>query len=103
MKYNMVILPYIQSEMAKPYGYDNRPLEQHIQQCKEGIVIYPSKYFDPGRIATESYCKHLALGSWRGNERGKRKPLGRVEAFLVFSVLNRFLAKHTKYRIFQIQ
>lgn len=103
MKYNMILLPYIQSEMAKPYGYDNRPLEQYIQQCNEGIVIYPSKYFDPGRIATESYCKHLALGSWRGNERGKRKPLGRVEAFLVFRVLNGFLAKHTKYRIFQIQ
>lgn len=104
MKYNMVFLPYIQSEMAKPYGYDNRPLEQYIQQCKEGIVIYPSRYFDPGKITTESYCKHLALGSWRGNEKGKRgKPAGRLEAFLVFGVLDRFLARHTKYRIFQIQ
>ena len=54
----------------------------------------------------ERHLNNTGRGGTRysGLEKGKReKPAGKLEAFLVFSVLNGFLAKHTKYRIFQIQ
>lgn len=65
LRYNMVLLPYIQSEVAKLYGYDPRPLTQCIQRCKDGLVIYPSVFFDATKKNKNNVCKHLALGSWR--------------------------------------
>lgn len=65
LRYNMILLPYIQSEIAKQYGYDCRPLSQNIQNCKDGLVIYPSDYFDAANPNSDNRVKHLALGSWR--------------------------------------
>ena len=65
LRYNFVLLPYIQAEIAQQYGYEWRPLFQETQQCKDGLVIYPTCFFDPQKITSESYCKHLALGGWR--------------------------------------
>ncbi len=65
LQYNRVHLPYIQAEIARLYGYDWKPLMQDFQKCKEGLEIYPSVYFDPQRVTSESYCKHLAVGGWR--------------------------------------
>lgn len=65
LRYNFVLLPYIQAEIARQYGYEWRPLLQEVQMCKDGIVIYPSDFFDPRQISSKSYCKHLALGGWR--------------------------------------
>lgn len=65
LRYNFVLLPYIQSEIAKLYGYDCRPLTQNIQKCKEDLVIYPSDYFDASKKTKNNVCKHLALGGWR--------------------------------------
>ena len=65
LRYNFVLLPYIQAEIARLYGYEWRPLLQETQQCKDGLVIYPTSFFDPQQTTAESYCKHLALGSWR--------------------------------------
>ena len=65
LRYNFVLLPYIQAEIARQYGYEWRPLLQATQQCKEGLVIYPTCFFDPQKMTVESYCKHLALGGWR--------------------------------------
>jgi len=60
-----VFLPYIQSEVARVYGYDEKPSAQGVQRCKDGLVIYPSNFFDAQNITNETFCKHLALGSWR--------------------------------------
>lgn len=65
LRFNFVLLPYIQAEIARLYGYDWRPLLQEKQQCRNGLVIYPTSYFDSQNKAKDSYCKHLAVGGWR--------------------------------------
>ena len=65
LRYNMVLMPYIQAEIAKCYGYDSSPRIQTVQNCKEGLTIYPSEVFDPETVLSSSVCKHLALGGWR--------------------------------------
>ncbi len=65
LKYNFVILPYIQAEIARLYGYDWKPLSQTIQKCHHNLDIYPTAYFDPLKTTNDSYCKHLATGGWR--------------------------------------
>lgn len=68
LRYNMVLMPYIQAEIAKCYGYDSSPRIQTVQNCKDGLTIYPSEVFDPETIISSSVCKHLALGGWRENK-----------------------------------
>lgn len=65
LRYNMVLMPYIQAEIAKCYGYIDTPSMQNIQYCKDGLTIFPSEVFDPEFVHSSSVCKHLALGSWR--------------------------------------
>jgi hypothetical protein len=67
LRYNYVILPYVQAVVAREYGYDWHPKVQSIQYCKNGLVIYPSDYFCGQKYFSKSYCQHLALGSWREN------------------------------------
>ena len=65
LRYNFVILPYIQAEIARLYGYDWKPLNQQIQKCQHDLDVYPTSYFDPLEKTNDSYCKHLATGGWR--------------------------------------
>lgn len=65
LRLNIVILPYIQAEIARLIGYDWKPLHQDVQHLKDGLVIYPSHIFDPIEQNVQSVCRHLALGSWR--------------------------------------
>lgn len=65
LRYDMTLLPYIQSEIAKTEGYNPYPSADHKQCLADGLVVYPSQYFDPKNVDGTSYCKHLALGSWR--------------------------------------
>ena len=65
LRFNFVLLPYIQAEIARQYGYEWRPLLQEKQQCANGLVIYPTSYFDPQNVTSYSFCKHLAVGGWR--------------------------------------
>lgn len=68
LRYNFVLLPYIQAEIARQYGYDWKPLTQTIQHCDEGLVIYPTEYFDCSKQTPNSVCRHLALGGWRTDQ-----------------------------------
>ena len=68
LKYNLVLLPYIQAEIARQFGYEWRPKQQNVQKCESGLFIYPSMYFDPQNVSKQSFCKHLALGSWRADK-----------------------------------
>lgn len=68
LKYNLVLLPYIQAEIARSYGYDWKPSVQVLQKCHEGIDIYPTIFFDPGETSKKSYCCHLAVGGWRADK-----------------------------------
>lgn len=65
LRYNYVLLPYIQATIAREYGYDWAPKNQGIQACKDSMTIYPSDYFCGYKHITLTYCEHLALGSWR--------------------------------------
>lgn len=66
LKFSTLLLPYIQSEIAKQFGYDPRPSMRSLQRL-EGICIYPDCYFDALTETSSSYCKHLALGGWRSS------------------------------------
>lgn len=65
LRYNFVLLPYIQAEIARLYGYDWKPSKREIQRCNNELDIYPDVYFDADKNTDESYCKHLAVGGWR--------------------------------------
>lgn len=65
LRYNYVLLPYIQAVIAREYGYDWSPKNQSIQSCKAGLVIYPSVYFCGQKYKSGSYCQHLVLGGWK--------------------------------------
>lgn len=91
LRYNMVLLPYIQAEIAREYGYDWRPLTQEIQRFENGLVIYPSEYFepDPNPLTPRSVCRHLTFGSWREN-----KNIGKPREYnytIVYKIRWRFL------------
>jgi len=65
LRYNFVLLPYIQAEIARLYGYDWRPSVKELQKCQFGLIVYPFAFFDPQSQTEESCCYHLALGGWR--------------------------------------
>lgn len=65
LRLNMVLLPYIQSEIAKSNGYNPSALKNEIQELDNGLVIYPSEFFDATEIHKDTICVHLAVGSWR--------------------------------------
>jgi len=79
LRYNIVLAPYIQAEIAAElFGYDWKPSRQDTQHLKDGLVIYPSNIFDPfqGHSVNRSmsYCLHLAMGGWRDKSH-QLKPL----------------------------
>ena len=65
LKFNYVLLPYIQAEIARQLGYEWNPSNQTKQKCKNGLDIFPSISFDPVQKNDSSFCRHLALGGWR--------------------------------------
>lgn len=73
LRYNMVLMPYIQSEIAKGYGYQANPHYQEVQHCKEGLTIYPSCIFDSDGKNQDAVCQHLALGSWRDEKSSEQE------------------------------
>lgn len=64
LKWNVVLLPFVQSEIAEQIGYNPLPSVQTIQKLKD-VTIYPKQYFDVKKVVPNSYCKHLAMGGWR--------------------------------------
>ena len=64
LKWNTVLLPFIQSELAEQIGYNPLPSADNIQLL-DGMTVYPKSYFDLLKLTPNGYCRHLALGSWR--------------------------------------
>ena len=67
----MTMLPYIQSEIAKQWGYNPSTQRNTLQTLPDGLTVYPDSYFDPDRLTPDSYGRHLALGSWRETRQGR--------------------------------
>ena len=68
MRYDMMILPIIQARVAERWGYDGTREHDHIQELKEGLVIYPHDFFDMPKYNSMKnvVCIHRQFGSWRG-------------------------------------
>lgn len=68
LKFDMLMMPYIQSTLAEKYGYDSSVLSEYKQVLSIGIDIYPACYFGGmGRIPSShtQFASHLGQGSWR--------------------------------------
>ena len=65
LRFNYVILPYVQAVIARDYGYDWTHKNQTIQHCDKDLVVYPSDFFCGFKFLSSTYCQHLVLGSWR--------------------------------------
>ncbi len=68
LRYDNKILPFVQSEIAKGYGYNASALVDNEHRV-EALAIYPRRFFDAIKVCSDTYCKHLALGSWREGKR----------------------------------
>ena len=73
LKYSTLLLPFIQSEIGKQFGYNPYPSKNVIQKL-EHLTVFPSSCFDVASIDENSYCKHLALGGWRDSRTADEKP-----------------------------
>ena len=70
LRWSMILIPYIQAEIARNYGYEGNVdsvYKNKKQECNDGICIYPSTYFDALSNSKGAVCRHLALGAWRDN------------------------------------
>lgn len=67
LRLDMLMMPYVHSEIAKQYGYDASSKSDRKQELKDGIVVYPSEYFGRinGAVTPQTYGHHHAAGSWR--------------------------------------
>lgn len=77
LRYDMVMMPYIQSRLAETWGYDPSLDADHIQQLKEGMVVLPSSCFGSSlQLASPAECvvTHLGLGHWREPEYWDKHP-----------------------------
>lgn len=70
LRLEMLMMPYIQSEIAKTFGYDASFGADNLQHLGESIVVYPSEYF--GRMNSQltplTFGRHHAAGSWRDTQ-----------------------------------
>lgn len=72
LKWNIILSPYMQSELAKQYGYNSFPSCQEIQRF-DAFTVFPKCYFDAIKLTPDTYCKHLAFGSWREERAASEK------------------------------
>ena len=72
LRYDMLMMPYIQSQLAEMYGYNPMLDADNVQELKYGMVVYPSAYFGKGETNNADisllYAEHIGQGSWREPE-----------------------------------
>lgn len=70
LRMDMTLNSYLFSVFAKEIGFKSSVLSDHLQNCKDNtLTIYPQRCFDSTIITNETYTKHLALGTWREDEK----------------------------------
>lgn len=68
LRFDMLMLPYIQARLACQFGYDSSFSKDRAQSLSEGIVVYPSQYFGlygDSKHEVFSVVRHLGVGGWR--------------------------------------
>lgn len=68
LRLDMRLNSEVMCRLAQEIGYRSSVLCDYEQSCGE-ITVFPSDFFDPEGITNNSYCRHLALGSWREGDR----------------------------------
>ncbi len=68
LRLDMRLNSEVMCRLAQEIGYRPSVLCNYKQTCGE-ITVFPSDFFDPAGITGNSFCRHLALGSWREGER----------------------------------
>ena len=71
LRYDMLMMPYIQSRLAESYGYNPGMKADHIQQLSVGVTVYPEPYFgynDKAPVPDSCYAWHVGQASWREKE-----------------------------------
>lgn len=68
LRLDMRLNSEVMCRLAQEIGYRASVLCDYEQDCG-GITVFPGDFFDPEGITPNSFCRHLALGSWREGER----------------------------------
>lgn len=69
LRNDMTILPEIQFEMAKIHGYNPSEKVKGVQKIDHEVCIFPYDFFDCVKRTKNSYCRHLAMGGWRNENK----------------------------------
>lgn len=87
LRYDMTIIPDLQAELMRNYGFDWNAGRNELQVLQNGIHVYPYQWFDqPGYTSMKDVvCIHRVAQSWNPNAKGltarsvtnpKKKTLG---------------------------
>lgn len=91
LRFDQTILPYIQMEIARMRGYNASDKIKGVQTLKDGLVIFPFDRFDCFYRTKNSYCRHLAMGGWRGRKLKTRDSQQRKIQVRAYDSLSKFL------------
>lgn len=95
LKFDTKLLPYIQNELAHEFGYDSSLLMNDVQHCDCGLTVFPSYYFDCVTPKDGTFCRHLALGSWRDKKTAEPKiTLGYKIKWRIEALIRKCLEKY---------
>lgn len=85
LRFETTVNSYILMEIAVKFGYDPSPKAKLPQTLKHGMKVFQPQYFNPRIPNNETYCVHLADGSWRENEivQYKNSLMGRIRKNIV--------------------
>lgn len=87
LRYDMTIIPDLQAELMRNYGFDWSAGRNELQVLQNGIHVYPYQWFDqPGYTSMKNVvCIHRVAQSWNPKAKGltarsvtdpKKKTLG---------------------------
>lgn len=71
LRMDMTLNSYLFTVFAKEIGFKSSVLADYVQKCQDNVLtIFPQRYFDSTKYTSDTFTKHLALGTWR---EGKKK------------------------------
>lgn len=77
LRYDRMILPQIQYELALELGYDPNAVNNEHQVLSNGLEVFPYQVFDAS-TPKEGYCHHWAVGKWLSPIEQRKKAPFRV-------------------------
>ena len=89
LRYNMLMMPYIQSSLAELFGYNPSICADHKQVLSNGVTVYPTRYFNSWltmNLPFQHYAQHLGIGGWREPEYWNSRSSGTVKYTLWYKI-----------------